>query len=309
MKLKFLGVISVFIFIGLLISFNYDLEFTPSGPGNSKPCGEPLTYRIGDIDSRFDITEQQLSEIMKEVEELWTKPLDRNLLEYDPNGKVTISLIYSEEQQRTEEEQRFAKRLKTMQVRVETYQQEYEQLAEKYKEREKDFKDELAKYNSLAESYNDLAEKWSGQNLSDNQLDKINKLERRIKEHKSVINRKQENLESLRQRTNAKSKQLNKLIDDQNELIDTYNARFGGSMQFDQGHFVKKGNDESIRIYQFANQSELKAVLAHETGHALGLGHVGNPESIMYHMMGKQNIFDLKLTQEDIAAIKKRCNQ
>jgi predicted Zn-dependent protease len=49
-------------------------------------------------------------------------------------------------------------------------------------------------------------------------------------------------------------------------------------------------------------------VLAHEFGHALGLDHVEDPQAIMYYLMDKQNIKDLKLTTDDINALKKGCN-
>lgn len=309
MKLKFFGVIAVFILIGGLVSFTYDIEFAPSGAEDSEPCGEPLTYRFDEIDSRFAIDEQQLSEIMSEVEDLWATALNRDVLEYDPNGKVAIRLIYSEEQRRTEDEQSFAKQIDAKQERIKTQRQEFQRLADSYKKREKDFKEELSEYNQLAESYNELAEKWEGQKVSDGQMSKLNRMERQIKKLKPEINRKQENLEFLRKRTNRSSDELNQLIDEQNKLIDTYNKRFGGSMQFDQGQFVKRGNNESIRIYQFSDHSQLKVVLAHEAGHAMGLQHVKNPESIMYQMMGEQNIFDLELTSEDISAINKRCGK
>lgn len=308
MKLKFLVVISVLI-VGGLIAFNYDPDTDPSAKiAEPLPCAEPLTYRFGDIDSRYNITKKQLASIMKEVEDLWATALDRDLLDYHPDGKVVIRLIYSEEQRRTEDEQTFSKRIRMKQEQIDVQRREYQRLADNYKKREKDFKKTLSKYNQLAESYNETAEKWNGENITDRQLSKLNEMERQIKELKPVLNQKQGKLESLRQRTNAKSEQLNRLVDEQNKLIDTYNNRFGGSMEFDQGQFVKKGNNESIRIFQFSDHSQLKTVLAHEAGHALGLQHVSNPKSIMYHMMGEQNIFNLALTDEDVSAIKQQCD-
>lgn len=308
-KLKFIGVISVLIF-GVLIAFNYDSDISPSAKtAEPLPCAEPLTYRFGDIDSRYNITEKQLANIMKEVEDLWETALNRNLLKYHPDGKVAIRLIYSEEQRRTEDEQTFSKRIRMKQEQIDMQRREYQRLAENYKKREKDFKNTLSEYNQLADSYNETAEKWNGKDITDQQLSKLNEMERQIKELRPVMNQKQDKLESLRQQTNAKSEQLNSLVDEQNTLIDTYNDRFVGSMKFDQGQFVKDGNNESIRIFQFSDQSQLKTVLAHEAGHALGLQHVSNPKSIMYHMMGEQNIFNLALTDEDVAAIKRQCGK
>ena len=45
-------------------------------------------------------------------------------------------------------------------------------------------------------------------------------------------------------------------------------------------------------------------VLVHELGHALGIGHVENPDSIMYsYSIGET----LTLSEEDLAALKEVC--
>jgi predicted Zn-dependent protease len=62
-----------------------------------------------------------------------------------------------------------------------------------------------------------------------------------------------------------------------------------------------------INIYQFHDESDLELVLAHELGHALGLNHVENPESVMYYLMEKQNLENIQLTTQDLQAIKNVC--
>jgi len=42
-------------------------------------------------------------------------------------------------------------------------------------------------------------------------------------------------------------------------------------------------------------------------GPAFGLGHVENPESVMFFKMEKQNEQNLQLTKEDIQAIEMQC--
>ena len=52
------------------------------------------------------------------------------------------------------------------------------------------------------------------------------------------------------------------------------------------------------------NESELAAIIAHELGHALGLGHLANPKAIMYSVNEGIN---LKPTVDDINALKLQC--
>ncbi len=116
-------------------------------------------------------------------------------------------------------------------------------------------------------------------------------------------------MESYRQQTNAKADRLNSVIKEEKEMVASYNNRFAKTRKFNQGQFVKKGENETVLIYQFSNKNDLKTVLAHEFGHAMGLDHVKNPKSIMFEMMDQQNIFNLSLTKEDISAIANRCKK
>lgn len=301
------GFFVLLILTGALLILITDTDVASTNISASQPCEEPLTYRIGDIDSRFNISTQQVAAIMEEVEELWETASERDLLDYHEEGKVTIDLVYSKEQKRSEEEQLFSNQIETKKEQVEATRGEYQRLAERFEHKENDLKSTVSKYNRLADSYNELAEELQGQEPSTGNIDKLKKLEIQIKKLESDIERKQENLELLRKQTNAKSEQLNNLIKEQSRMIARYNKQFGGVKRFDQGQFIKKGENETIKVLQFSNRSELKTVLAHEIGHALGISHVNNPKSVMYHKMRRQDIFDLELSNEDVIAIKDRC--
>lgn len=307
MNLKSFGIISFVIIIGGLLTVNG--YFSGAATATVEPCQQPLTYQFGDIDPRFDITKDKLIQIMKEVETVWATAMDQPLLEYKKNGKVVIHLIYGEEQQRTEAEQLLTKKIQIKKDQIAILEEEYEHLSSNFQQKRKVFQDILSEYNKQAREYSELAKKWKGKGVTAQTYKRLEEMEEKVKQLRSVVERKRDNLETLRQKTNAKSAQLNRLINIQNEMITEYNKRFGVAKKFNQGRYIKKGDSERINIFQFSNLAQLKTVLAHEAGHALGLDHVHRtPKSIMFPIMGDQNIFDLSLTDEDIAAIKNRCN-
>ncbi len=72
-----------------------------------------------------------------------------------------------------------------------------------------------------------------------------------------------------------------------------------------EARYVSDNTGERIYVYGFQNKTQLMRALTHEFGHALGLGHDGNSDSIMY----PENISQkMTLSGEDIAEMKKACN-
>jgi predicted Zn-dependent protease len=65
-----------------------------------------------------------------------------------------------------------------------------------------------------------------------------------------------------------------------------------------------KSTMDKIEIYGFDSLDELKAVLAHEIAHLLGVGHVNAKGALMNPTLQKNQIQKLKLTPADIKAFR-----
>ncbi len=274
------------------------------------PCEQPLTYRIGSIDPEFDITKSELRNLMEEVEKLWQTAIEQEVLRHSEVGSVVIHLIYSEEQKRTDNEKQFSQRINTIKQQVASLENEYQRLAQNYKRKQKDLQKSVSEYHQAVEEYNTTVKAWNSKGgIPPDKKEAIKAKKRQVEKLEAEVRRKETNTEAVRQQVNARSSQLNELIKRQNTLIARYNKEFGEPRKFDQGQYIRQGDDERINIYQFGNWAELKTVLAHESGHAMGLDHVDNPRSLMNAVMDKQDIFNLALTDEDIQALKQRCEK
>jgi predicted Zn-dependent protease len=76
--------------------------------------------------------------------------------------------------------------------------------------------------------------------------------------------------------------------------------------EFDAGQYEKNiYGEKNITIFHIKDRDKLVRALAHELGHAQGLKHSKNPDSIMYYLNRSDS---MKLLPEDILAMQARCN-
>jgi predicted Zn-dependent protease len=87
---------------------------------------------------------------------------------------------------------------------------------------------------------------------------------------------------------------------------DTYNnIGSGQETEFQEVVYKKDISGEEIIVYQYDNYTKLVRVLAHEFGHALGLGHFDSLSAIMYSVNQGNN---LQLINGEISNLKSFCH-
>lgn len=280
----------------------------PAKENFTEECVQTITWKFGFIDPRFDLNEDSLKNIVQSVSDLWSEAAGYTAISYSPSGDIQLNFYYTDHQQYTEDEQALLDEINRLRQGYYSMNVMYQRQKGLFEKQEEAFNIKLTEYNANIEKYNETLSRTQMAGIRTRELDEqLKKLSREIEFQESDLAVLRDNLYEEDRRLQELSDQLNRRADRFNELAYQYKKRFGRWRTFYQGSYLNVGGKQKINIYQFDDMGKLKLLLAHEFGHALGLSHVGNPESIMYYLTERQNTRNLQLSEEDIRAIELRC--
>lgn len=235
------------------------------------PCARPIAYSIGRVDPQFHVSRDTFLKDVQDAEKVWEHESGKQLFTYDSNAQFTVNLVYDQRQQVVDQTNQFTHQLDTLSAQQQSAKNKYDQA--------------YASYTSAKNAY-----------LQD------------VKDR----NKSYDELEQERVAVNKLADTVNGLATKEQQIVSTYNANvqqfnttYAGQREFDQGEY--QGN--TITIYEFSKNDDLQLVLEHELGHALGLGHVENPASIMYYMVNPKNLASKELSIQDIGGLTAQCKK
>jgi hypothetical protein len=238
----------------------------------------PIEYSIGRVDDRFNVSREDVISLSEDAANRWNKALGKEVLLYDPSARLKINLVYEERQANLDTLKSEVSGLNLTNSSIAGTKQQLDDMIS-------EFESDLDKYNRDVEYWNSIggAPKETHQTLQDRRRDlesRRNSLARAIQLFNSSIEKYNTDVESLRDKLK------------ENE----------GKVEA-QGVYKQPGN--KIDIYTFGNRDELRLVLMHELGHALGSGHTKNSGSIMYRLIDEQNFEDPRPKKADVDAVEK----
>jgi len=242
------------------------------------PCRSPITYSLGSYDERFNISEEDFLEIVKEAEMIWEIPAGKDI-----GGKVSDT-----------------------RASYDSLKEKYDTLQRIYLEDKKDYQGRVANFQKRQAEYNEKVNYWNSRGgAPSDEYQELQSEGAAIKAELSAIRKIEIGL-------NDQTADINALVAEINRLAKTLNINVGvlnnisenRGEEFTEGEYKSDTSGQSIDIYEFSSKLKLKRVLAHEFGHALGLNHVEDPKAIMYRLNESTNS---ALTDNDLTALKAHC--
>ncbi len=249
-------------------------------------CPTPIHYRLGDIDERFNLSPETAKSAASAAEKLWEDAIGKDLFDYDETSSFAINFIYDERQQRSQTEEEWHISLDKEESDNQILIDKIKQLGKDYEAAQVNYNNQRADYESRLNAYNAKVEKYNAQGGAPQDI--YAELQQEAKALAVELNKLSKFEISLNQQAteiNQLGEEGNKKIAAYNAEVQEYNEMFGNLETFTQGDFERK----RINVYKFSTEEELTAVLAHEFGHALGIGHVESEGSIMYYLMTERD--------------------
>lgn len=242
-------------------------------------CDSPISYRIGQIDPKFNLTGQELAQDLEKASQIWNTHYPKPLITYDPKSKLSVNMVYDSRQSLTNKISQIENNLKSQDQNLKPQAQEYEK-------RLADFKQNVAQLNADIESWNAKG------GAPPDEYEKLKQRQQDLQKEATDLNAMAKSLNQTAQSYNADVNQLNSTIETFNQTL---------VVKPEEGLYDPQAS--TIDIYFNINQTELIHTLAHELGHAIGLTHVSAPTAIMY----TQTNNSLKLSAEDLTALENLC--
>ena len=286
--------ISWFLFLIFLMSITWLFSHRETLQ-NSLFSAQPkvVKYRVGTIDPRFKISEQELTLLAYEATKIWESALNQSLFEYHPDANLKINLIYDERQERSEDIDQINQVLDEKEAELEKMRQRLDSQLKDLERRKQILEQEYQQLRSERSQWS-LSEFESGENIQ-----RINRLI-------DDLNQRRDQLSAEYDTYHLNVKLYNQKVKEFNEYAEKgmHYSQQNPSRMFHKGTY--DGRD--INIYHMKSKNDLKIVLAHEFGHALGLDHHHEPKALMYSLVAEQDIDNFSLHPADITLFQQQSN-
>jgi gas vesicle protein len=242
-------------------------------------CDHPISYKIGTFDPKFGITKEEFSSDIRKATAVWEKSYQKPLFVFDTNAPLTINLVYDSRQQ-------LSNQINKLQDEVQNNQDKLKDQAGAYEDRVTDFRKRIIAFNKTVADWNAKG------GAPEDVYQQLKAEEQDLRKEADSLNAEAQKLHQTTQDYNGEVTQLNQTIDNFKETIQS---------KPEEGVF--NGPENTITIYFSNSKDEFIHTLAHELGHARGLDHNFDPQSIMY----PYTTTTLLTSAEDRASLEEYC--
>lgn len=286
-------------------------------------CRPWVSWHIADIDPRFGLTHDDVAKAAEQASSLWNHAAQRQLFQHVEQQGIAISLSYDHRQRFFEDTQLLYQQIESIREEVEERDQallvsraNFEALADDIDAVNSDIR-------ALSEEANALIEQHGNRRgqVPRRIVQQIDGLRTTVTQLNQRVQDKIEQYYALQEVHNEQVAERNVLAQQHRDLASQLNAQIsrqqGATDVGEHGIYIRNHRgrvavrEEVIDVYQVRSWQGLVTILAHEFGHAIGIGHVSESNAIMSARMETQFVdgFPEQLHQADRDALYAVCSR
>lgn len=276
----------------------------------------PLKWRIAEVDPRFGVSSADVAAAVEQGVALWEAAAGRKLFERDDVRGFPIKLIYDERQKEMLETVRRNQAVQTEEDRMSAQRGLTEAAASRFESASQQLKSRAQSYEMRLNAYNQRVQQINAAGgVQPEQAPALEQERNALDAERAAIEQAEQEVERLRVEANRMTDEFNRQVRLHNQEVarQRQNAQPAKLVRLGECTIVetrrganKTTKVQGISVFAFQDNDHLAFILAHELGHALGLGHVEGDGSMMSEVEdGRITANHLKLTDKDKAELQR----
>ena len=255
-----------------------------------RACEIPIFWQVDTVDPRFGITGAEAVGAVRKAALLWERALGRILVFRESDDGIPIRFVYDERQEATRARQTRMAELDEQARAIEESERSLEALRSRLASLRAVHEVRVATYRDRLDGYEEMVEFWNARGGAPaEELERLRQIEEEIAGLRASANAAAEEVNGRSDALNDATAAHNREVERANRARQEFREAFPvGIVQSGEYLETRRGlggitfsRSAEIHIYEFVDRDHLALVIAHELGHALGLGHTGVEGTLM----------------------------